>query len=263
MLLAIDIGNSQIALGLYERESWVTGLRLSTEVRKTSDEYSAQIHGLLLQHEIDRQSIRGVAISSVVPELTTPFCTLSRQLFSVEPFVISKQSDTGLDQSSIPREIGSDLLCNAAEAHRLYPGKDCMVIDFGTALTFTTVSGAGEILGVAIAPGAGSAAAALSSGTAQLPHVEIAVPESVLGLDTVSSIQAGIVYGYIGLVGSVIERTEQEVGRPLTVIATGGFSRVIAPHVRRIDTINPNHTLEGLINLYERELSIRSDHPQL
>lgn len=130
-----------------------------------------------------------------------------------------------------------------------------MVIDFGTALTFTTVSAQGRILGVAIAPGVGSAVEALSTKTAQLPHIDIQMPRSVLGLTTVSAIQAGVVFGYTGLISSLIEQTEIETGLRLTVIATGGFSQVIAPNMPRIDHLKPWHTLDGLKLLYEMNLS--------
>ncbi len=250
MLLALDIGNSQIAIGLHAGDAWGEHWRISTDTESTADEYRSRLFNLMNQSGITAGSIGGIIISSVVPELTTVIKETILRLFNREPIIVRKDLENGLDQGSIPVEIGSDLLSNAAQAHHLYPKVNCMVIDFGTALTFTTVSSDGRILGVAIAPGVGTAVEALSSHTAQLPHVSMEMPDHVLGLNTVEAIQAGILYGYTGLVEKLIERTETEVGGDLHVIATGGFSSIIAPHIKHIDEINSWHTLDGLRLIY-------------
>jgi type III pantothenate kinase len=249
MLLAIDIGNSNIAIGIFDKR-WVEHWRIYTEAKRTSDEYAVQLHNLLQRSAIDPESLQDVVISSVVPELAPVFETAVKELCKTDPFMVVPGVRTGLDDSSIPSEMGSDLIANAAAAHAKFPDDPCMVIDFGTALTFTTVSETGQVLGVAIAPGVGSALGALSSNTAQLPHVDIKIPESVLGRNTVHSIQAGVVFGYTGLTGSLIAETEKEVGRPLKVIATGGFSHVIAPKLPRVDSLEEWHTLDGLRLIY-------------
>lgn len=251
MLLAIDIGNSNIALGLNDAGIWVHHWRLYTEAKRTADEYVSQLHSLMLQSDIPLQQIDSVIIGSVVPELVATFNEVVDKLIDVQPLIVMNSIMTGLKEGTVPEELGADLLANAVAAHAKFPNKDCMVIDFGTALTCTTVSSEGEIAGVAIAPGVGSAVDALATKTAQLPHVEIIVPESVLGLNTVHAIQAGVIFGYTGLVTSLIEQTESEIGRPLTVIATGGFSKMIAPKIPRIDSIEPWHTLDGLKLLFE------------
>ena len=251
MLLAIDIGNSHIAIGLNTEELWVEHWRISTDPRRTADEYTSQLYSMMVQKHIDPQRIDGVVISSVVPELITIFKQVSESLCDLKPFLIHRDIESGLIKESIPAELGADLLSNAAAAHELYPDKTCMVIDFGTALTFTTVDAKGSLLGVAIAPGIGSAVGALSNKTAQLPHVEISIPKSVLGLNTVEAIQSGVMFGYIGLITEMIARTEKELDRSIHIIATGGFSKVLSPSIDTIDEIRPWHTLDGLNLLYQ------------
>lgn len=251
MLLAIDIGNSNIAIGLNDGSGWVKHWRMLTEAKRTADEYSSLLYTLFQQSQVSLELVDSAVLSSVVPELLSPFKVMIESLFSTEPVIVNSRASHGLNRESVPAEIGSDLLANAAAAHLLYPEECCMIIDFGTALTFTTVSEDGIILGVAIAPGVGSAVDALATKAAQLPHVDIKVPESVLGLDTVGAIQAGVIFGYTGLVSALIEQTEKEIGRTLKVIATGGFSKVIAPNIERIDLLKPWHTLDGLKYIYE------------
>jgi type III pantothenate kinase len=249
MLLAIDIGNSNIALGVYDTK-WVEHWRIYTEAKRTADEYGILLQNLFVKAGIDASRIKEVVISSVVPELAPVFEAAAGDLCGAKPFLVRPGIQTNLIADSIPGEMGSDLIANAAAAHDKFPTTACMIIDFGTALTFTTVSAAGKVLGVAIAPGVGSALGALSSNTAQLPHVDIKIPESVLGRNTIHAIQAGVVFGYTGLVKSLIDETEQEIGERLQVIATGGFSHVIAPKMPRIDSFEPWHTLDGLRLLF-------------
>ncbi len=251
MLLAIDIGNSNIAIGLNDHEVWIKHWRMHTEIKRTADEYASQLYTLFSQYQVSTSSIDAVVLSSVVPELLSTFIQVIDSFCRVEPLIVSNMIHTGLKEGMVPKELGSDLLANAAAAHALFPEKNCMVIDFGTALTFTTVSDEGVILGVAIAPGVGSAVDALATKTAQLPHVDIKIPRSVLGHNTVEAIQAGVIYGYTGLVASLIDQTEEEIGSDLTVIATGGFSKIIAPKIPRIDLLKPWHTLDGLKLFHE------------
>jgi len=153
---------------------------------------------------------------------------------------------TGLKNDTIPIELGSDLLCNLAQAHHMHPHSPVMVVDFGTALTFSTVGEDGSVLGASIAPGLVTAVNALYGNTAQLPQVELRIPEKVIGRNSQDSIRSGIMFGYAGMVTSLIERSEQELGKELFVIATGGLSTTIAPLIGRINQVSPMHTLEGL-----------------
>ncbi len=199
MLLAIDIGNSNIVWGLFDRRTLKGHWRLATDPRKTSDEYGILFSNLLATVGVKPEQISGAVISSVVPILTRPFETMAQTFFGQVPLVISCDTDTGLTlRYANPKEIGSDRLVNAAAAYERYRA-DLIIVDFGTATTFCAVTKAGEYLGGVIAPGLGISADALFSRTAQLPKVELVRPKSVIGRDTASSIQSGLVYGYAGL----------------------------------------------------------------
>lgn len=245
MLLAIDIGNSNIAFGIY-REKWVHHWRLSTVPNKTSDEYAIQFQSLLNNQDFPLASIEQVVMSSVVPQLTQVFQKMLRQLTQQEPLVINTMLQMGLTVATEnPRELGTDLLANAVAGYHLTQS-NCVIVDFGTALSLTTVSRNREIVGVSIAPGLESAMKALSSNTAQLPFVPLVSPPSVLGKNTAQAIQAGIVLGYVGLVEGLIARVEAELNDSVEVIATGGLAEVIAPLTSRFTAVEPWLTLDGL-----------------
>ncbi len=245
MLLVVDVGNSNVVLGISENHDWTAHWRISTDYKRTVDEYAVVIQQLLQMEKIPNSSISRIVLSSVVPNLTGVFKEVLDRLFSVPVLEVSHKVETGLDRRSIPAELGSDLLANAAAAHHLVK-QPVMVIDFGTALTFITISAEGTLLGASIAPGLNSAVKALATGTAQLPQVELKEPTSVMGTDTETAVQSGVIFGYSGLIGSIIERTEAEIGSRLYVIATGGLSRINLPISRRIDRSDPWHTLAGL-----------------
>ncbi len=245
MVLVADVGNTNAVVGISQGEDWVAHWRVSTNYKRTVDEYTVILHQLLSMEHISADAIDKIVLSSVVPNLTGVFEEVLQRLFHAPILLVSHKIKTGLDPASIPAELGSDLLANAAAAHHLAK-KPTMVIDFGTALTFITISGEGVLLGASIAPGLNSAIKALSTGTAQLPQVELREPPSVLGTDTVTAIQSGVIYGYAGLVNSIIERTEAEIGEKLYVIATGGLSKIALPVINRIDHVDPWHTLIGL-----------------
>lgn len=252
MLLAIDIGNSNIVWGLFDRRTLKGHWRLATDPRKTSDEYGILFSNLLATVGVKPEQISGAVISSVVPILTRPFETMAQTFFGQVPLVISCDTDTGLTlRYANPKEIGSDRLVNAAAAYERYRA-DLIIVDFGTATTFCAVTKAGEYLGGVIAPGLGISADALFSRTAQLPKVELVRPKSVIGRDTASSIQSGLVYGYAGLVDEIVRRMEQELGHSSLVVATGGLSTIIAPESRTIREVRPLLTLDGLELLYRR-----------
>ncbi|HDR51061.1 MAG TPA: type III pantothenate kinase [Mariniphaga anaerophila] len=250
MLLAIDIGNTNIVFGVSDNGKWLNHWRIQTDHKKTADEYEVIFRSLLSAGKICRSDVNNIILSSVVPSLVRPFTEMLPGLFDgtkitvVGPDIYPKLPIKILN----PYQIGADLVANAVAAYRKF-GKLTTVIDFGTALTFTTIGKNGEIKGVAIAPGLQTAVAALAGGTAQLPHVHLTPPPSVLGENTVHAIQSGIVYGFTGLVDSMIERTQQELGEELTVVATGGLSSVIAPLTKNIKNVELLLTLDGLVEI--------------
>jgi len=245
MLLAVDIGNSNIAFGVYD-QSWIRHWRLSTVANKTSDEYAIQFRSLLAEEGISLKAIQQVVMSSVVPPLTFVFKKMLSQLTQQEPLVISTFLQSGLSiATDNPQELGSDLLANAVAGYHLAQ-TDCVIVDFGTALSMTIVNKKREIAGVAIAPGLESALKALSSNTAQLPFVPLVAPPSVLGKNTIQAIQSGVLFGYIGLVEGLVARIEAELSTSVRVIATGGLAELIAPVAAHRMTIEPWLTLDGL-----------------
>jgi len=251
MLLAIDIGNSNIAFGIYS-DRWKRHWRLNTVADKTADEYEVLFRSLLNSVQQDPAEISQVVVSSVVPPLTSTFVSMIRSVFSVEPLIVNGQTNTGIKVSiDNPLEIGSDLLANAVAGYHKYQDK-CIVVDFGTALSITIVGVGGVLLGGSIAPGLKTSMKALTSNTAQLPFVQLEVPNSAIGKNTVHAIQSGMVLGYIGLVESLIKRIKAELGEDAKVIATGGLSEVIAPHTQEFDALEPWHTLEGLRLIAEK-----------
>ncbi|MFP4095817.1 MAG: type III pantothenate kinase [Cyclobacteriaceae bacterium] len=251
MLLAIDIGNSNIAFGIYEKK-WIQHWRLNTVANKTSDEYEVLFRSLISNGQGELNAISQVVISSVVPPLRATFQRMVKRMFSCEPLFVSPALNTGIRVSiDHPSEIGSDLLANAVAGHALTQDH-CIIVDFGTALSITIVSKEGELLGGSIAPGLESAMKALSSNTAQLPFVDLTAPASAIGKNTTHAIQSGIVLGYVGLVESLVGRIKAELGGTATVIATGGLSEVIAPLTEQFDALEPWLTLDGLRLIAER-----------
>ncbi len=252
MLLAIDIGNSNVVWGIFESQTLKQHWRLNTDPARTSDEYGAIIQDLLRASGIGPDQVTGVILSSVVPSLTTAFEQMSEVYFRRKLLLVSPELDTGLKLSyTNPRELGSDRLVNAAAAYARYKSA-LIIIDLGTATTFCAVTQAGEYLGGVIAPGLGIAADALFSRTAKLPKVDLVRPQTVIGKDTVSSIQSGLIFGYTGLVDEIVVRMQQELGQKARVIATGGLASMIAPESRTIQEVSPYLTLEGLEWLYRR-----------
>jgi len=249
MILAIDIGNSNIAFGISRDSVWLDHWRLRTDAEKTADEYLVLFQSLITAsgHTID--AVERVVISSVVPALTTAIVQVTEKLFGQTPLLVSHSLATGLNpEKAVPGELGYDLLANAVAAYDRIDGPS-IVVDFGTALSFTAVSGSGEILGVAIAPGLRSALGALAGNTAQLPTVDLVPPPHALGRTSVHAIQSGVVYGYVGLVKEVVARMAAEMeGKPF-VVATGGLATTLVSLTDVIDEYRPWHTLEGLLVL--------------
>lgn len=246
MLLAVDIGNTNIVWGLFKGPTLIAHWRLATDAKKTSDEYGVLFSSLLAHAGRLRVDIDGAILSSVVPALTGTFESMIGTYFQRTPLVVSTEIETGLTlKYANPKEIGSDRIVNAVAAHHKYR-RDLIVVDFGTATTFCVITKSGEYLGGVIAPGLGISADALFARAAKLSKVEFVRPKSVIGADTAGSIQAGLLYGYAGLVDALVRRIEQELGRPTYVIATGGLASIIAPETASIQKIEPFLTLEGL-----------------
>lgn len=246
MDLVIDIGNSTAAFSFYmEKGSW-TQFKVRTVVGRSTDEYVSLVSLLVKNNSIDVKKIGRIAMSSVVPNLTGLFERVALKVFGQKPYVISLASRTNLISSSVPQELGTDLLANLAAAHNMYPDNNVMVVDFGTALSMSTVSGKGEVLGVAIAPGLVTAVNSLSANTAQLFQVELEIPESALGKNSKDSMLAGIVFGWAGIVKEMISRVESELGSRPVVIATGGLSASMAPVVGCFDNVDLFTTATGI-----------------
>jgi len=246
MLVAVDIGNSNIVIAVHDGMKWVQSFRIYSDQKKTSDEYFVVLDSLMSHAGLYKHDINRAVISSVVPNLTRSMQKNIIRLFDVQPLMVDHEVETGLRKETIPAELGSDLLANAAQAHYMYPEHPVVVVDFGTALTLTTVDSDGSVLGASIAPGLVTAVNALFGNTAQLPQVELKVPPTAIGRNSQESIRSGIMFGYAGMVKAIIERTEQELGREVFVIATGGLSQTIAPLIDRINQLSAMHTLDGL-----------------
>ena len=246
MLLVVDIGNTNVVMAIHDGSGWIANWRIHSDQRKTSDEYFVIVERMVSHGGFDPAEIDRTIISSVVPNLTRTFQKVIRTLSGTEPLMVSHDCAVGLVRSSIPSELGNDLLANAVAAHRIFPDETCVVLDFGTALTLTTVDAAGKILGASIAPGLVTAVNSLFHNTAQIPQVQLRVPERAIGRNTEESIRSGIMYGFAGLVKELIAVTESELGTKVKVIATGGLSQTIAPLIGRIDRLEPLPTLEGL-----------------
>ncbi len=255
MLLVLDIGNTNVVLGLYDGARLVVHWRLATDKERTADEYAVTVLQLFALAGIVPAAVEGAVISSVVPPLTPTFVSLCQGRFGVAPLVVGPETDTGIVvRYEPPTDVGADRIVNAVAAHARY-GRSAIVVDFGTATTFDCVTAAGEYLGGAIAPGIGISAEALVQRTSKLPRIEIARPprESVVGRTTAASMQAGIFYGYVGLVDEIVTRMARELGGEPAVVATGGLATLIAPETRTIKDVDELLTLEGLRLIHWRQ----------
>jgi len=250
MLLAIDIGNTDTGLGVFENEELRATWHMATVIHRMADEYAALLLTLLHHQGLDKSDIKEVALCSVVPPLTATFEELFQRYFHISPLVVGAGVKTGVRiRMDNPREVGADRIVNAAAAHHLYGGP-VIITDLGTATTFDTVSKEGDYLGGAIAPGINTAAEALFMRAAMLPRVELVHPKQAIGTNTIAAMQSGIVFGYVGLVEGMVARIQQELGEKAKVVATGGYAELIARETAVIDEVNPNLTLIGLRLIY-------------
>jgi type III pantothenate kinase len=260
MLLAIDVGNTNIHFGVYQGEALVDNWRLGTDRERTGDELGLMIGGLLTTGGLDFGQISGVAISSVVPPLAPALRYFVRRYVKVEPDIVGENLRPVIPiRYSPPEAVGADRLVDAVAVLRHF-GAPAVVVDFGTATTFNAISRAGEYLGGAIAPGVGTSMEALFRTAAHLPRIEIARPPSIIGGTTVQSMQSGAYYGFLAQLEGMVRRFRLELGEDTKVIATGGLATLIAPDTECIDHVEPFLTLEGLRLVWqERFRSVKDE----
>ncbi len=259
MLLALDVGNTNIALGFYrgrgKKARLVGNWRLGTNRARTSDEYGALALGVLTPCGLKLEDIRHVAISSVVPQANRDLAEFSRRYFHVEPFCVSANGNLGMTiRYNNPADVGPDRICDAVGAHAKYGGKTpLIVVDFGTATTFNAIGKNGDYLGGAIAPGVSTSMNALFQNAARLYPVEFKTPPAAIGKNTINSMQAGAVFGFAGQVDALVSRIKKELGGKAKVIATGGLAPLLQNECKTIDVVDQMITLEGLRLLFERQ----------
>ena len=264
MLLAIDVGNTNVVLGVFEERRMIANWRLTTDTRRSADEYGTLVDSMFRHEGIDPADVDDIIISSVVPPMVFTLEHMSFKYFDITPLIVETGVKTGLRiKCDDPRQIGSDRIVNSVAAHDKYEG-DLIVVDYGTATTFCVVTGEGEFLGGAIAPGIKTSAAALSTQTAKLPNVDLERPGRMICKNTTECMQAGLIYGHMGLSEFLIagmkkelaEYTGNDIG-DIRVIATGGLSTLVQSGTECIDIIDKRLTLDGLVIIYEKNKASR------
>ncbi len=250
MLLAVDIGNTNVTLGVFEGERLCATWRMATHLSQTPDEYAIFLLSLLHHRGLDSSDITEIALCSTVPPLTPTFVELCQRYFNLSPLVVGAGIKTGVRiRTDNPKEVGPDRIVNAAAAHHLYSGPT-IIIDVGTATTFDVVSKEGDFMGGAIATGIGTAAEALFARAAALPRVELVHPKQAIGTNTIVAMQSGIIFGYVGLIEGMVARIQQELGGKATIVITGGYAGLMAQETAIFDVVNPDITLIGLRLIY-------------
>lgn len=251
MLLVIDIGNTNIKYGVYEKDELVASFRVSSRLSRTADEYGSVLVNLLSDKNIEKSQISGIIISSVIPPLNYTICHMCEYFFGITPIMVEPGVKTGLNiKTDSPKEVGADIIVNSVSAFHKYGGP-IVVIDFGTATTFDVVSDSCELLGVIIAPGIKTSLEGLIESTAQLPMIEIDAPKNAIGKNTKASMQSGVVFGFAGLVENILEKIKKELGlKEIKVVATGGLGEIIAKEVAAIKKVDRTLTLDGLNIIY-------------
>lgn len=255
MILVFDVGNTNIVLGVYKQEKLLDFWRVSTDTLKTADEYGILIKQMFIHDGYSLDDVEAVVICSVVPTIMYTLEHMTRKYFKKEALVIGPGIKTGMNiKYDNPKEVGADRIVNAVAGYELYGGP-LIIVDFGTATTFCSISKTGEYMGGAISPGIRISMDALYQRTAKLPKVELVKPDTVICKNTISSIQSGVIFGYVGQVDYIVKRMKKEMGaEDVKVIATGGLSKLIASESETIDVVNGLLTLEGLRIIHERNM---------
>ena len=252
MLLVIDVGNTNMVLGVYKDAELLDHWRIATDRQRTTDEYGVLIRELFYLNDLRADDINAIIISSVVPPVVPTLERMCQRYFGLSPLLIGPGVKTGMDiRYDNPREVGADRIVNAVAAYEKYGGP-VIIVDFGTATTFCAVDAKGVYLGGSICPGIGIATEALVQRTAKLPRIELKRTDSVICRNTIESMQAGVFYGFVGQVEGIVARMRRELDMSARVVATGGLAVVIAPATKAIDVVEPMLTLEGLRIIYER-----------
>ena len=251
MLLAIDIGNTNITIGLFNKETLEKTWRISTSRNNTSDEYGTNILNILSNKDISNKDISAIVMCSVVPPLTTTFIDLFKDYFNISPLIIGSGTKTGIKiMYDSPRDVGADRIVDAAAVLHLYKGA-AIIVDLGTATVFDAITANGEYLGGAISPGIGVSAESLYKATSQLKRVELIAPKTAIGKTTTHAIQSGLILGYSELIKGMIKRFKEELDNNAKIIATGGLADIISKEVNLFDIIDHDLTLKGLQILYK------------
>jgi type III pantothenate kinase len=251
MLLAIDLGNTNLTIGLYDGEALSAHWRLATDHVRMPDEYGLQLLGLLEHAGVSAPDLTGICLASVVPQLTQRLVQACRSYLKQEPLVVDTGVKTGIRvRYEDPKAVGADRIADAVATLRLYGGPAC-IVDFGTATTFNALTKDGEYLGGAITAGINLAADALFTHTAKLQRIDLQRPPSVIGSNTVHAMQSGLLFGYVSLTEGMVQRFKAELGSDMKVIATGGLAEIIAPETKVIDVLAPWLTLNGLRFIWE------------
>ena len=252
MVLAVDIGNTNIVLGGFIGDDLSFVARIATNANKTEDEYATKIKSILALHEVDKTEIKGAIISSVVPPLTRVMSDAVKMVDGVEPILVGPGIKTGINiHCDDPSTVGADLICACVAANSIY-GNPSLVIDMGTATKMMVIDSSGTFIGVSIIPGVNIALKALASGTAQLPQISLEAPQSVIGKNTVDCMRSGVVFGNASMIDGMIDRFNEETGENLKVYGTGGLSNTILCHCKHKITLDDDLVLKGLNILYNK-----------